>query len=109
MDFTENIRDIHIGSIIEKKLTEKSMTKTELAERINRSRSDVNDILKRKSIDTRLLIDISKVLEYDFIHNVYYKYKEEYTAPTVYIAFQIKENEIRDLPEKFIRLVTPQK
>ena len=104
MDFIENIQDIHIGKIIEAKFAEKSMTKTEFAEKINRSRTDVNDIFKRESIDTNLLIEISKVLEYDFIRNVYYV---EQTLPTIYITVKIKEEKIKDLdlPKEFIKLV----
>ena len=108
MDFIENIREIHIGTIILEKLTEKSMTKTELADRINKERSTVYDIFDRKSIDTELLIDISKALNYDFIRKVYY---EEQTLPTVFIAAKMKEDEIEnlELPEGFIRFVKSQK
>jgi len=108
MDFIENIRGIHIGTIILEKLTEKSMTKTELADRINKERSTVYDIFDRKSIDTELLIDISKALNYDFIRKVYY---EEQTLPTVFIAAKMKEDEIEnlELPEGFIRFVKSQK
>ncbi|MCL1969842.1 MAG: hypothetical protein FWF65_09920 [Bacteroidetes bacterium] len=108
MDFVENIRDIRIGNIIEEKLIERSMTKTEFAKKINRSRSDVNDILKRKSIDTNLLIEISKTLEYDFIRSIYYG---EQPLTTVFIAVKVKEEEIQkmNLQEKFIQFLKPKK
>jgi len=106
MDFIENIVDIHIGTIIKEKFDKKGITKTEFANKVKRSRSDVNDIFSRKSIDVELLIDISKALDYDFIRKVYF---EEYTSPTVYIAFKIKEDEINNLPEEFIRLAKPKK
>ena len=108
MDFIENIRDIHIGSIIAKKLTEKSMTKTELADRINKERSTVYGIFNRKSVDTELLIEISKALDYDFIRSVYYG---EETSPTVFIAVKMEEEELKnaDLPNEFIRLVKSKK
>jgi len=108
MDFIENIQNIHIGSIIEEKLREKSMTVTELADKISRVRTNVHDIFKRKSIDTELLIAISKALDYDFIRKIYYG---EETSPTIFIAIKTKEDEIKkiDLPEEFIRLVKPHK
>ena len=106
MDFIENTGNIHIGTIIKEKLAESSMTNTEFAKRINRSRTDINDIFKRKSLDIELLIDISKALNYDFIRNVYF---EEYTSPTTYIAFKIKEDEIKDFQREFIRLMKSQK
>ena len=108
MDFIENTRDIHIGTIIEGKLKEKSMTVTEFADKINRERSTVYDIFTRKSIDTELLVLISKALDYDFIRTVYYG---EETSPTVFIAVKTKEQDVKNLnlPEEFIRLVMPQK
>jgi len=104
MDFIDNTRNIHIGTIIKEKLKEKSMTITDFAYKINRERTSARDILKRKSLDTELLITISKVLDYDFIRNVYYGEK---TSPTLFIAVKTNENEIKnlDLPEEFIRLI----
>ena len=104
MELVKNIQNVHIGSVIEEKLKEKSMTVSELADKINRSRTTVHDIFKRKSIDTELLIAISNALNYDFIHKVYYG---EETSPTLFIAVKTNEEEIRNLnlPEEFIRLV----
>ena len=55
-----------IGKLIEKQLKETGMTKSEFARRINKSRQNVDHILKRKSVDTELLECISKVLSHDF-------------------------------------------
>ena len=55
-----------IGKIIEKRLGQIGMTKSEFARRINQSRQNINDILSRKSIDTDLLFHISVALDYDF-------------------------------------------
>ena len=108
MDFTENIRDIHIGNIIKEKLTEKSMTVAEFAFMINRERTTARDILKRKSIDTELLIKISQILDYDFIRSVYYGEK---ISPVVFIAVKMEEDELKklDLPEEFVRFVKSKK
>jgi len=107
MDFIENIQNIHIGRVIEEKLKEKSMTVTELADNINCVRTNVHDIFKRKSIDTELLIAISKALDYDFIRNIYYK---EQTSSTIFISIKTKEDLLNkfNLLEEFIRLVKPQ-
>jgi predicted transcriptional regulator len=108
MDFIENIREIHIGKIIERKLAEKSMTKTELADKISKERSTVYDIFDRKSVDTELLIDISKALDYDFIRNIYYGEK---TSPTIFVAVKMEEDELKNLhlPNEFVRLVKNKK
>ena len=57
---------LHIGKIIRKSLEEKGMTKSEFARRISTSPQNIYGILKRKSIDTELLRDISTCLQVDF-------------------------------------------
>jgi hypothetical protein len=58
--------EIHIGSIILAKLTERGMSKTEFAKRVNTTRENVYGIFKRKSLDTELLSKIGTALDYDF-------------------------------------------
>ncbi len=58
--------EIHIGKLILDKLKEKGIRKSEFARRINKSRQNVQDIFKRQSLDTDLLADVSKVLNFDF-------------------------------------------
>ena len=101
MDFKENIQNIDIGKLIKQKFDEKSMTKEEFADKINKERSTVYDIFDRKSIDIMLLIAVSKALEYDFIRNVYYK---EQTVHTVHISIKIVEDVLKnlDLLDEFI-------
>jgi len=84
---------IHIGTIIKQKMNEKSMTVTEFACRIDKERSTVYDIFERKSIDTELLIKISKALDYDFIHRVYFPD----TPQKIQIIIEIDRNEIDKL------------
>ena|ERR1035437_9748877 len=58
--------DIHIGKNILRKLEKSGMSKSEFARRINKSPQNVQDIFTRQSIDTKLLSDISTVLEFNF-------------------------------------------
>lgn len=58
--------DIHVGKLILDKLKEKGMTKSEFARRINKSRQNVQDVFKRHSLDTDLLADVSRVLNFNF-------------------------------------------
>jgi transcriptional regulator with XRE-family HTH domain len=104
MEFIENLRDVHIGSLIKEKLVEKRMSKTELAKRISKVSSTVHDIFDRKSIDIELLIAISIALDYDFIRHVYYK-------EPLFTDVQTNEDEVktRSLLEEFIRLVKNKK
>jgi transcriptional regulator with XRE-family HTH domain len=57
---------IHLGKLISAKLKEKRISKSEFARMINKSRQNVQDILKRESLDTHLLKQISKALDYNF-------------------------------------------
>jgi hypothetical protein len=57
---------VHIGNKIKASVNEKGMTVSEFGRRINKSRENVYSIFKRKSIDTALLVTISKVLDHDF-------------------------------------------
>ena len=63
--------DIHIGSIIKKKVEESKMSIAEFAEKIYCDRTTVYDLFKRSSIDIERLIRISKVLGYNFLVKVY--------------------------------------
>jgi plasmid maintenance system antidote protein VapI len=101
MDSTQNI---HIGSIIKKKLTEKSITIAEFARRIDRERTTVYDIFERKTIDIDLLINISNALDYDFIHEVYFP---KNLNPKMLLAIEVDRSEIEklNLPKEFIQLM----
>jgi predicted transcriptional regulator len=67
------MKDIHLGSLIRQKLSENSMSIQDFSDKINCHRTTVYDIFKRKSIDIEQLIRISKVLDFDFIHEIYFK------------------------------------
>lgn len=57
---------VHIGAKIKDRLYELGMSRVEFARRINKTRNVVYDIFKRESIDTNLLVNISKVLDFNF-------------------------------------------
>ena len=59
-------RDIFIGPIIKQKLDESPYSVIRFALEIGRSRKSVYNLFKVKSIDTDLLSQISKLLQYDF-------------------------------------------
>jgi transcriptional regulator with XRE-family HTH domain len=60
------MEQIHIGELIKLRIKQLGMTKAEFSRRINKSPQNVHDLLKRKSVDTDLLVSISKVLDYNF-------------------------------------------
>jgi plasmid maintenance system antidote protein VapI len=67
------VNDVHIGTLIGQKLEERSMTITAFARHIHCDRTTVYHLLKQKSIDVEKMILISRVLDYDFFHEIYCK------------------------------------
>lgn len=55
-----------IGQLIHVRLQERGMSVSHLARQLSCERSNLYRIFERESIDTRLLLRISRVLEYDF-------------------------------------------
>lgn len=92
-------------------MTEKSLSVVDFARKINRERTDIYYLFKRKSIDTEFLIQISKVLSYDFIHEVYFPKSSYETSSKILIAIEVDWEEIEklNLPKDFICLVKPEK
>lgn len=60
------MQKIHIGEKIQQRAKELRIGPTELAEKVNTSKQNIYSIFKRKSLDTQLLKQISKALDYDF-------------------------------------------
>ena len=69
---------VNLGALIEERLVELGMTKAEFARRINTSAQNVNNILRRKTMDTGLLSEIGEVLDYDFF--LHLTKKAKYTS-----------------------------
>lgn len=66
----------HAGNKIREVAVRKGMPISELGRRINTARQNVYKILNKKTMDTGMLLKISKVLEYDFFQ-YYTPLKEE--------------------------------
>lgn len=101
----DDVRDIHIGSIIRRRVDSCGMSYAEFARRINCERSSLYHLFKCKSIDIDRLILISKVLDYDFIRNVYQK-KQGRTAK-IYIAVEIPGDalDLSKIDKRFLKLM----
>jgi len=109
--FIMKLKDIHIGKIIEEKFKEKrqddkTFNKAEFARRIKIDRSTVYLLFQKKSIDTEMLINISEVLGYDFLNEVY-REKPSQKLPTVIVGIAISPEQLQklELPEGFIKLM----
>lgn len=73
-------KTVHIGEEVKQHLYSTRMPVVEFAQRINKSRTVVYHIFKRKSIDSELLKKISETLGYDFFSH-YTKYFPEDIKP----------------------------
>ncbi len=60
---------LHIGKLIGKKIKEIGMSKSELSRRISVTPQSTHYILAKNSIDTDLLLKISRALDYDFFQH----------------------------------------
>ena len=60
-------KDLFIGPIIEQKVKESQYSVDMFSQEICLSRKSVYNLFKKKSIDTELLCQISKLLQYDFL------------------------------------------
>ena len=63
--------DIHAGEKIKEYFAITGLSVSEFARRLHCHRQNVYDIFKRKTIDVTLLQRISKVLEHDFVSEIY--------------------------------------
>lgn len=59
-----------IGQLIKERVEAVNMEVTAFAKLINKERSNIYDIFKRDSIDTKLLKKIGQVLDYDFFQHL---------------------------------------
>lgn len=84
---------IHIGEKIKNRIEETGISKSEFARRINKARQNIEIIFNKKSIDTQLLLEISKALDYDFFQHYY---NHNYSTNVVN-DYQKLKNELQSL------------
>ena len=60
------MRQIHIGELIRKRAKEMRIGPTELGKLINTSKQNVYGIFRRPSVDSELLMRLSKALQFNF-------------------------------------------
>ena len=72
------MQKVHIGKKIKDRLEDQGMIVAEFARRLNRSSQSIYHVFNSSSIDTDLLTEISKVLNFNFFT---YFIKEEGTEP----------------------------
>lgn len=81
-------KTVHIGEQVKQRLYDLRMPVIEFAQKINKSRTVVYHIFRRKSIDAELLKKISETLEYDFF--IYYT---QYLPDEIKLSKKVEEPE----------------
>ena len=66
---THQNKEIHVGKLMQKKITENGHTVSWFARKMNRDRTAIYAIFKNPHIHTSLLLQVSIVLNYDFFQH----------------------------------------
>ncbi len=64
------VLNLHIGRLIKTVFERSGMTVSEFARQLNCERTNIYTIFKRRTIDVELLINISKILNYNFFEDI---------------------------------------
>jgi hypothetical protein len=106
-----------IGQLIKEKVDASNLEVTAFAKAINKERSNVYDIFKRDSIDTKLLKKIGHVLDYDFFQDLLeestiekIRVEENVKKSRVLIEVELREDEILNFgfSERVFRILNKQ-
>lgn len=103
-------KDIYIGRLIEEKVKDRHLTNAEFARMIHCARTSLYHIYSSKNIDVERLLLISKVLDYDFIGEVYLKNSQckcTDVCSSAHIVLPLRNNDIdlSELPQEIIQLI----
>jgi hypothetical protein len=71
---TDFLQSIHIGKLLQAEATKQNLQEEFLSEILCREQSAVSRMYGNSDIDMARLIEMSYVLNYDFIHNIYIPY-----------------------------------
>jgi len=106
-------KEITIGSIIRQKVEESPLTIQEFADRINLHRTSVYHLFTKETIDIERLKQISEVLGYDFINEIYQKQDADSDHPKqpVFTTIEIDAEILQklNLPDDFLLLIKKRK
>ena len=65
------MKDVHVGSMIQKELTRQGRTVSWFAKQVYCEKSNIYKMFKRESIDLAQLMRISEVLDHNFLKDCY--------------------------------------
>ena len=92
----EKSKEICIGERIREIFDKKNMNIAQFAELLHCDRANVYNIFRRKKIDIYLLLEISKILNYDFVKEIYAKHKLPEDISSSKISLVLEINSMND-------------
>ena len=90
----EKSKEICIGERIKEIFDKKNMNIAQFAESLHCDRANVYNIFRRKKIDIHLLLEISKILNHNFIEEICAKYKLSKNISSSKISLVLEINSI---------------
>lgn len=64
------VLNLHIGRLVKTVFERSGMTVSDFARHLNCERTNIYTIFKRRTIDVELLVNISKILNYNFFEDI---------------------------------------
>jgi len=71
--------DIHIGKLIKKQIHEEGRSITWFARKLSYERRNIYNLFEKPSLNSHLLLRISKILKHNFFEH-YYKYLKDHLS-----------------------------
>jgi transcriptional regulator with XRE-family HTH domain len=90
-------KKIHIGELIESVCKSENVNLSELARRIGTTRQNVRSIIKRDTVDVKLLFTISEALKYDFFRAFRISNEIELQKTKVILNIEIEDDKKNDV------------
>lgn len=69
-NFSQRMAELHIGKMIRERVEQRGISVEWLARQLCCERTNVYSIYRRRSVDTDLLLRLSRILEYDFLSEI---------------------------------------
>ena len=103
----KNYKEIYIGPLIQERVNAIHMSYAEFARQIHVARTSLYRIFESKSIDVERLLLISEILNYDFIHEVYFVGRRESIPVDIHLSLPVRNGRvfIGDLPPVLLDLL----
>ena len=92
-------KEIHIGERIREIFNQKNISITRFAEKLNCDRANVYNLFRRKTIDIYRLLEISTILNHNFVEEICAKYgfSEDIPSSTVSVVLEINSMDNKTL------------